>query len=43
LGLAKVKIVKTFGKIHRYTLCSGVAAAINMGKLKCVRNNIFRT
>jgi len=26
LGLAKVTIVKTFGKIRRYTLCSGVAA-----------------
>ena len=26
MGLAKVTIVKMFGKIRRYTLCSGVAA-----------------
>jgi hypothetical protein len=25
-GLAKVTIVKTLGKIRRYTLCSGVVA-----------------
>jgi len=28
LGLAKVTIVNTFGKIRHYTLCSGVAACM---------------